>query len=176
VTAAASAGLGARVALIEAHMMGGDCLNTGCVPSKALIRCAKAIREVKGGAEYGVVVDPAAVGVDFGKIMERMRHLRADIAPVDSAPRFSKELGIDVFQGKAEFISRNQVKVNGQVLKFAKCTIATGGRARCPPVPGLKECEYLDNATLFNLTELPKRFGVLGAGPIGVEMAQVSRV
>mmetsp|Transcript_8373 Transcript_8373/g.14472 ORF Transcript_8373/g.14472 Transcript_8373/m.14472 type:complete len:736 (+) Transcript_8373:28-2235(+) len=170
VTAVGSVGMGAKVALIERHLLGGDCLNVGCVPSKCLLRCAKAVKDAKNGGEFGVRVK-GEVEVDFGAIMERMRRIRASIAPVDSVKRVSS-LGVDVFIGEAKFGSKNTVIVNGQTLKFAKACIATGGRAALPPIKGLDKVSYLTNASLFNLTEQPKRMGIIGAGAIGCEMAQ----
>jgi pyruvate/2-oxoglutarate dehydrogenase complex dihydrolipoamide dehydrogenase (E3) component len=170
VTAAASAGVGARVALIEKHLLGGDCLNFGCVPSKALLRCARAVKDAQNGAAFGVRVEN--VHVDFPAIMERMRRLRAQISPNDSARRFSKELGIDVFIGTAQFVSKNQVIVNNQVLRFSKCCIATGGSAAVPDIPGLRESGFHTNVSIFNLTELPRRMAVFGTGAVGCELAQ----
>lgn len=170
VTAIGAAGLGAKVALIEKHFMGGDCLNVGCVPSKAIIRAARKAAGVRDMAEFGVNV-PDGTTIDFGKVMERMRRLRADISPHDSAKRFT-ELGVDVFLGAGKFTGPDTIEVGGQTLRFTKAVIATGARAAVPPIPGLKDVPYLTNETLFSLTELPKRFGVIGAGPIGCEMAQ----
>jgi pyruvate/2-oxoglutarate dehydrogenase complex dihydrolipoamide dehydrogenase (E3) component len=170
VAAVGAAGLGAKVALIEKHFMGGDCLNVGCVPSKAIIRAARAAAAVREAAEFGVNI-PAGTTVDFGKAMERMRRLRADISPHDSTKRFT-ELGVDVFLGAGKFTGPNTVEVGGQTLRFAKAVIATGARAAAPPIPGLKDVPYLTNETLFSLTELSKRLGIVGAGPIGCEMAQ----
>ena len=170
VTAAGSAGVGAKVALIEKHLLGGDCLNVGCVPSKAIIAAAASAAAVRDAGEFGVNV-PDGVTIDFGKVMERMRKLRSDISPHDSAKRF-KELGIDIFLGGGKFIDANTIEVDGKQLKFKKACIATGARASAPPVKGLDTVEYLTNETLFSLTELPKRFGIIGTGPIGVEMAQ----
>ena len=171
VSAAGAAGVGAHSAIIESHLLGGDCLNVGCVPSKALIRCARAAADVRDAAQFGVKIS-GEVQIDFGAIMERMRKLRASISPVDSATRFSQELGVDVFIGRARFTGPNTVEVNGQTLTFAKAVVATGGSAAIPPIPGLKEAPYLTNANIFNLTELPPRLGVIGAGPIGMELAQ----
>ncbi len=171
VTAAGAAGVGARVALVESHLLGGDCLNVGCVPSKALIRCARAAAAVREAGEFGVKVD-GPVSVDFPAVMERMRRLRARIAPHDSAERFSKELGVDVFIGRARFTGESTVEVNGETLTFSKAVIATGGSAAVPPIPGLADAPFLTNATVFNLTELPPRLGVIGTGPIGMELAQ----
>ncbi len=170
VSAIGAAGLGAKVALIEKHFLGGDCLNVGCVPSKAIIRAARAAAAVRDAGDFGVNV-PAGVRVDFGKAMERMRRLRADISPHDSAKRFT-ELGVDVFLGGGKFTGPDSVEVSGQTLRFSKAVIATGARAAAPPIPGLNDVPYLTNETLFSLTELPKRLGVIGAGPIGCEMAQ----
>ncbi|GMH39912.1 hypothetical protein BSKO_07816 [Bryopsis sp. KO-2023] len=170
VTSAGSAGVGAKVAIIEEHLMGGDCLNVGCVPSKAVIRCARAVYEARNAAQFGVTV--TGVEVDFGKIMERMRKIRAQISRVDSCNRYASELGVDVFQGRGKFIDKNTIEVNGQQLKFAAAVIATGAAASIPQIPGLQDVSFLTNATFFNLTELPKRFGVIGTGVIGLELAQ----
>ena len=171
VSAAGAAGVGARVALIESHLLGGDCLTVGCVPSKALLRCAKAAAAVRNAAEFGVNVS-GDISVDFGFVMERMRRLRASIAPVDSAQRYSEKLGVDVFIGKGRVTGKNTIEVNGQTLNFAKAVVATGGTAAVPSIAGLKQVPYLTNASIFNLTELPARLGVIGAGPIGLELAQ----
>lgn len=170
VTAAGAAGLGARVALVERHLMGGDCLNVGCVPSKALIRAARAAAAVREAGEFGVEV-PHGTRVDFPKVMERLRRLRADISPHDSARRF-RGLGVDVFLGEGRFSGPDTLDVAGQRLRFARAVVATGARAAAPPIPGLAESGYLTNETLFSLTELPHRLAVIGAGPIGCEMAQ----
>ena len=170
VSAAGAAGLGAKVALVERHLMGGDCLNVGCVPSKALIRCARAAAEVREASAYGVDV-PQGVRVDFARVMERVRRLRAEISPNDSVRRF-QEMGVDVFLGEGRFSGPDRVEVGGRTLSFARAVIATGARAAAPPIPGLAEAGYLTNETLFTLTELPARLVVVGAGPIGCEMAQ----
>jgi pyruvate/2-oxoglutarate dehydrogenase complex dihydrolipoamide dehydrogenase (E3) component len=170
VTAAGAAGLGAKVALVEKKLLGGDCLNVGCVPSKALIRAARAAADVRDAGEYGVRVPPGAT-VDFPAVMERMRKLRAQISPHDSARRF-RELGVDVFLGAACFTGPDTVEVDGKILRFAKAVIATGGCAAELPVPGLREAGYLTNETVFSITELPRRLAVIGAGPVGCELAQ----
>jgi pyruvate/2-oxoglutarate dehydrogenase complex dihydrolipoamide dehydrogenase (E3) component len=170
VTAAGAAGLGAKVALIERDLLGGDCLNVGCVPSKAIIAAARRAAQVRDAADFGIDV-PDGVTTDFGKVMERMRKLRADISPHDSAQRF-RDLGIDLFLGGGQFVDAHTIEVGGQQLKFKKACIATGARASAPPIPGLEGVDYLTNETLFSLTELPQRLGIVGAGPIGVEMAQ----
>jgi len=170
VTAAGAAGLGARVALIERRLLGGDCLNVGCVPSKCLIRSSRAAVDVLGAEDFGIKI-PEGVQVDFEKVMERMRRIRSRISVHDSAKRF-QELGVDVFLGQARFISPDAVDVEGKTLRFKKGVIATGARAVVPPVPGLNEAGFLTNETVFNLTERPERLAVFGAGPLGCELAQ----
>ena len=170
VTAAGAAGLGARVALVERRLMGGDCLNYGCVPSKAIIRAARAWHDARTAAErFGGprVTDQG----NFGAAMRRMRSLRAGISRHDSAARF-RDLGVDVFIGEGRLVAGDAVEVEGKRLRFRRAVIATGTRAFQPPIPGLGSCGYLTNETIFSLTELPASLGILGAGPIGVEMAQ----
>jgi pyruvate/2-oxoglutarate dehydrogenase complex dihydrolipoamide dehydrogenase (E3) component len=170
VAAAGAAGLGARVALIERHLMGGDCLNVGCVPSKGLIRAARAWHAVQRGEERFAA--PGSIGTgDFPAVMARMRKLRADLSRVDSAQRF-RGLGVDVFIGSGRFVASDAVEVAGKQLRFKKALIATGARAAVPPVAGLEPVGYLTNETVFNLTELPRRLAVVGGGPIGCELAQ----
>jgi len=171
VTAAIGAALGAKVALVERHLAGGDCLNVGCVPSKALLRAARAWSEARRAArEFG---GPAAAGPgDFGVVMERMRRLRADLSRNDSVARFTG-LGVDVFIGEGRFTGRDALVVNGATtLRFRRAVVATGGRPAVPSVPGLREIEPLTNETVFGLTTLPARLVVIGAGPIGCELAQ----
>lgn len=170
VTAAVAAALGARVALIERHLMGGDCLNVGCVPSKAVIRASRVWSEIKHGKQFGVET-PEGTRYDFGAAMARMRKLRAQISYTDSVERFSK-LGVDVYMGEGRFTAPDAVEVDGKRLTFSRAAICTGARAAAPPIPGLEETGYLTNETLFTLTALPRRLGVIGAGPIGCEMAQ----
>lgn len=172
VSAAGAAGLGARVALIERGLMGGDCLNVGCVPSKGVIRAARSWQEARLAAERfgGPAVDPQARG-DFGAAMARMRRLRAGISVHDSAERF-RGLGVDVFLGDGRFTGPDTIEVGGKTLRFRRAVIATGARAAAPPVPGLAEAGYRTNETIFNLTELPETLVVIGGGPIGCEMAQ----
>jgi pyruvate/2-oxoglutarate dehydrogenase complex dihydrolipoamide dehydrogenase (E3) component len=170
VSAAGAAGLGAKVALVERDLLGGDCLNVGCVPSKALIRAARAYADVRDAGDYAVEVPPGA-RVDFSAVMERMRRLRASISPNDSARRF-RDLGVDVFFGQARFTGSDRVEVGGQTLQFTRAVIATGARAARPDIPGLAEAGYYTNETIFSLTRLPHRLAVIGAGPIGCEMAQ----
>jgi len=171
VSAAGAAGLGARVALVERHMMGGDCLNVGCVPSKGVIRPARAWHEAKTGAER-FAGPPVSGEGNFAAAMERMRRLRAQLSKVDSVQRFRDELGIDVFLGQGRFTGKDTLEVDGKVLEFRRAVIATGARAAAPPIPGLDGVDYLTNETIFSLTELPERFAIIGAGPIGCEMAQ----
>lgn len=169
VCAAGAAGLGARVALIERDFMGGDCLNFGCVPSKALLGAAHAAGRARRAGDVGV--GTGEVTVDFAAVMSRMREIRADISRHDSASRFN-ELGVDVFIGEGRFTGQDTIAVGNQTLRFSKAVIATGARAAAPAIPGLDTVDYLTNETLFALTELPSRFGIIGAGPIGCEMAQ----
>jgi len=170
VTAAGAAGIGARVALVERHLLGGDCLNVGCVPSKCLIRSSRVVFDIKEADRYGVNA-PAGYGADFPGVMERMRRLRAHISHHDSVRRFAS-LGVDVFMGEARFAGPDAVEVGGTRLRFSKAVIATGARAAVPPVEGLHEAGFLTNESVFSLTELPQHLVVLGAGPIGCELAQ----
>ncbi|NNE91278.1 MAG: mercuric reductase [Verrucomicrobiales bacterium] len=171
VCAAGAAGVGAKVALIERDLMGGDCLNVGCVPSKAILASAHAAAAVRDAGELAIRVPEGEVKSDFPAVMERMRKLRAGISPHDSAERFS-DLGIDVYLGQGKFSGENTIEVEGQTLHFKKAVIATGARASAPPISGLDKIEYLTNETLFSLTEMPERFAIVGAGPIGCEMSQ----
>ncbi|PIV32198.1 MAG: mercuric reductase [Lysobacterales bacterium CG02_land_8_20_14_3_00_62_12] len=170
VTAAGAAGLGAKVALIERDLMGGDCLNVGCVPSKGIISAARIAAAVREARAFGVEV-PDGVTMNFTAAMQRMRRLRAQISRNDAASRF-RELSIDVYFGSARFVDSGTVEVDGTLLAFKRAVIATGARAAAPPIPGLDAVDYLTNETLFSLTELPRRLGVIGAGPIGCEIAQ----
>ncbi|MFP3941233.1 MAG: mercuric reductase [Thermoanaerobaculia bacterium] len=172
VTAAGAAGLGARVALVERHLMGGDCLNVGCVPSKGIIRAARSWHEARHAARRFGGPEVAGDG-DFAAAMERMRRLRAGISHHDSAERF-QGLGVDVFLSErgGQFVASDALEVDGTRLRFRKAVVATGGRAAVPPIEGLAEAGYLTNDTLFELEELPRSLAVLGGGPIGCEMAQ----
>jgi pyruvate/2-oxoglutarate dehydrogenase complex dihydrolipoamide dehydrogenase (E3) component len=190
ITAAGSAGVGARVAMIEEHMLGGDCLNVGCVPSKTLIHSANLAHTVRGDvqrlSEAGISLDPVAVQVDFTKVMERVRKIRSEISHHDSAERYSKELGVEVFIGRGKFTSETSVEVNGQTLTFKRAAIATGGYPALISMDGLKELYQqatepkadtprpviITNETIFNLTKAPKKLVVVGAGVIGAEIAQ----
>ncbi len=169
VCAAAAAGLGAKVALVERNRLGGDCLNVGCVSSKALIRSSRAAREARRAGEFGLSVP--SVDVEFPSVMTRMRRLRAGLAPGDSVARFAA-MGVDVFLGDARFVSRDALEVDGRRIRFARAVIATGARPFLPPIEGLQSAAPLTNETLFDLEELPRRLLVVGGGPVGCEMAQ----
>jgi len=164
-----AAGLGARVALVERHLLGGDCLNTGCVPSKALIRSARVIGELRKAPGLGV--EASEVRVDFAAVMRRLRSRRAEIASHDSAARLHAA-HVDVFFGEARFADPATVTVDGASLRFRRALIATGGRPTAPPIPGLDTIPYLTNESIFEIMELPRRLIVIGAGPIGCELAQ----
>jgi pyruvate/2-oxoglutarate dehydrogenase complex dihydrolipoamide dehydrogenase (E3) component len=172
---AAGLGLGLKVALIEKNLMGGDCLNVGCVPSKCLIRSSRVIADMRNAAPFGIV-PPETIGIDFAAVMQRMRQIRAEISHNDSAERF-RNLGVDVFFGTARFVNGRMVEVCDRYdsrtqLKFKKAAIATGARATEPDVIGLAESGFLTNETVFSLTDRPKRLAVIGGGPIGCELAQ----
>jgi pyruvate/2-oxoglutarate dehydrogenase complex dihydrolipoamide dehydrogenase (E3) component len=169
---AAGLGLGLKVALVERHLMGGDCLNFGCVPSKTIIRSARVIGEIWRGRELGISAE--RVEIDFAAVMERMRRIRSEISHHDSATRF-QQLGVDVFLGNGRFTNNDTVTVGGRALKFKKAVIATGARASIPPVSGLAEAGYLTNETVFSLVERPQRLAIIGGGPIGCELAQTFR-
>jgi pyruvate/2-oxoglutarate dehydrogenase complex dihydrolipoamide dehydrogenase (E3) component len=171
IAAAGAAGLGAKVALIEKHFLGGDCLNVGCVPSKCLIASSRVAAVFRDATRYGVQsVDQPEI--DFGAVMERMRKLRASISHVDSAKRYQEELGVDMFMGSGTFTGKDTVEVAGSTLHFRRAVIATGARAASLPIEGLAEAGHLTNETIFSLTERPKRLAVIGSGPIGCELAQ----
>jgi pyruvate/2-oxoglutarate dehydrogenase complex dihydrolipoamide dehydrogenase (E3) component len=170
---AAGLGLGLKVALIEKHLMGGDCLNVGCVPSKCIIRSSRVVAQMRDANAFGIGV-PEQIEVDFPAVMQRMRRLRASISPHDSVDRFQK-LGIDVFLGNGRFSSNKTVEVGKTTLQFKKAVIATGARATRPPIEGLEEAGYLTNETVFSLTQRPQRLAVIGGGPIGGELAQAFR-
>jgi pyruvate/2-oxoglutarate dehydrogenase complex dihydrolipoamide dehydrogenase (E3) component len=172
VSAGGTGGLGGKVALIEKALMGGDCLNIGCVPSKAVLRAARAIYDAQ---QVDAVQFNQTSNIRFAKAMARMRRLRSEIAPHDSANRFKDEFNVDVFLGDGKFVSRDEIEVAGQRLRFDRAVIATGARAAVPSILGLREVGYFTNETIFTLTELPMRLAVIGAGPIGCELAQAFR-
>jgi pyruvate/2-oxoglutarate dehydrogenase complex dihydrolipoamide dehydrogenase (E3) component len=171
VSAAVAAGLGARVALVERAQMGGDCLNVGCVPSKALIRAGRLVADARAAAAVGMA-PPEGARPDFAAAMARMRAIRAAIAPHDSARRFRDELGVDVFLGDGRFVAPDAAEVDGRRLRFRRAIVATGARAGAPPIPGLAEAGFLTNETVFALREPPAHLAVIGGGPIGCELAQ----
>jgi pyruvate/2-oxoglutarate dehydrogenase complex dihydrolipoamide dehydrogenase (E3) component len=171
VTAAGAALLGGKVALVEKHLLGGDCTNVGCVPSKAMIRSARVLGDIYDAAEFGVHL-PAAAEIDFTTVMQRLRRVRSVISPHDSARRFQQEFGIDVFFGAAKFIDSGTIAVGETRLRFAKAVIATGSSPMKLRIPGLHEAGYLTNKTVFSLTDRPQRLAVIGGGYIGCELAQ----
>ncbi|MBD1928080.1 mercuric reductase [Trichocoleus sp. FACHB-90] len=163
--------LGGKVALIEKDLMGGDCLNVGCVPSKCMIRSSRVVGDIQNADKFGIRV-PDGTEIDFSAVMERMRRVRAEISPHDSAQRFKEEFNVDVFLGEARFNSADTVEVGGKILRFKKAVIATGAKATAPDIEGLKDAGYLTNETVFSLTERPQRMAIIGAGPLGCEFAQ----
>ena len=167
---AAGLGIGLKVALIEKHLMGGDCLNVGCVPSKCLIRSSRVVAEIREAGAFGIR-PPENIEVDFGAVMARMRKLRAGISHHDSAARF-QGIGVDVFLGNGSFASGNTIEFEDKKLRFKKAVISTGARATIPVIEGIEAAGYLTNETVFSLTELPQRLAVIGGGPIGCELAQ----
>ena len=169
ITSYIAATVRAKVTLIEKAEMGGDCLNRGCVPSKALIRAARAANETRDGARFGITT--GKVEVDFGKVMAHVRESIRDIAPHDSPERYRK-LGVDVVQGEAMIVSPWEIEVDGKTLTTRNIVIAAGGRPLVPKIPGLDQVEYLTSDTIWNLEQLPKRLVILGGGPIGCELAQ----
>ncbi len=170
VAAHAAAALGAKVALIERHLLGGDCLNVGCVPSKALIRTSRLYAEMRNAQRFGAVI-PSDIRVDFPAVMERMRGIRARISRADSVHRLIAA-GVDVYFGQAHFTGTDSLSVDGVKLRFDKALIATGARPDTPTIQGLAEAGYLTNENVFDLTELPRRLLVIGGGPLGCELAQ----
>jgi len=170
VAAHAAAMLGAKVALIERKLLGGDCLNVGCVPSKAIIRTSRVYAEMRNAEQYGAQV-PADIRVDFAAVMQRMRGVRVRISRADSVRRLT-EAGVDVFFGAARFTGTDALTVEGATLRFKKAVIATGSRPDIPAIPGLVEAGFLTNENVFDLTELPRRLLVIGGGPLGCELAQ----
>jgi pyruvate/2-oxoglutarate dehydrogenase complex dihydrolipoamide dehydrogenase (E3) component len=169
-TAIAAASLGAKVALVEKHLIGGVSLNAGDVPSSALIRAAQAASDMRKASEHGIRPQ-GKWDVDFPAVMERMSNIRIKIASLHSVSHLI-ERGIDVYHGEGRFVDKTHIEVNGQVLQFSRAVIATGSHTAIPDIPGLANADALTNETLFNLTELPRRLAVIGAGATGCEMAQ----
>ena len=170
ITAIGVAGVGGKSAICEKNMMGGDCLNTGCVPSKALIKAAKIAHSARIASKYGVTT--GEVKVDFKKAMESVRVKRAHIGHHDACERFIRQYGCDIFLGHAKFISNDTIECNGKKLKFARACIASGGRPRVPKIPGIENVYYYTSENIFNLDELPKSVAIIGGGPIGSEIGQ----
>jgi pyruvate/2-oxoglutarate dehydrogenase complex dihydrolipoamide dehydrogenase (E3) component len=170
--AAGAVQMGASVVLIEKGEMGGDCLNTGCVPSKALIAAAHAAHAMRDGKRFGV--HAAEPSVHFGEVRAHVHGVIAAIAPHDSVKRF-EGLGVHVIKAAARFVDAKTVEAGGERIKARRFVIATGSRPAVPPVPGLAEAGYLTNETLFELRERPDHLIVIGGGPIGIEMAQAFR-
>ena len=173
VCAAGAAGLGAKVALVESRFLGGDCLNFGCVPSKAFIRSSRVAAQINAAGQYGITIHGGAE-VDFAAVMQRVRRLRADISEHDSAKRFS-QLGVDVFLSEGHFSGPDCFDLQGKTLRFKKAVIATGSRPVKPPIEGLAKAGFVTNETVFSLTQRPEHMIFIGAGPIGCELAQAFR-
>ncbi len=171
VSAAIAAGLGAKVALIEKEHMGGDCLNSGCVPSKALIASSRLAKEMKKASVFGLESFSHNAEKDFSNIMEDLRRIRSEISFHDSKKRYT-EMGVDVFFGNAQFIDEHHISIDDIKIKFAKAIIATGARAVHVPINGLEKNDYYTNETIFELNILPKHMLFIGGGPIGCELAQ----
>lgn len=169
VTSYIAAAVKAKVVLIEKHKMGGDCLNTGCVPSKALIRAAKTQHYIKKADQLGI--ENAKGDVNFEKVMGRVHNVIETIEPHDSVERYTK-LGVECVQGDAKILSPWEVQVGDRTITTKNIVIATGARPFVPPIPGIEEVDYLTSDSLWEITELPKRLLVLGTGPIGSELAQ----
>ncbi|MEQ7129144.1 FAD-dependent oxidoreductase [Actinopolymorpha sp. B11F2] len=170
-TTAAAGGL--RVAMTEQRLTGGTCVNFGCTPSKALIRCARAVHDAGRGGEFGFRLDTPP-RVDFGSVMERVRRIRSMSSSGD-AVEVAEQAGVEVYLGHTRFTAPNAVEVDGRPLRFQKAVIATGSDPVVPPIEGLRTGEYLTNETVFSLTELPARMVVIGGGPLGCELAQAFR-
>ncbi|RDH86509.1 MAG: pyridine nucleotide-disulfide oxidoreductase [endosymbiont of Seepiophila jonesi] len=169
VSAYIAAAVKSKVSLIEKHKMGGDCLNTGCVPSKALIRSSRILAQSRRAQEWGF--DAIDVKYDFAQIMERVQKVVGEVEPHDSVERYS-ELGVDVIQGEAKITSPYVVEVDGREITTRGIVVATGARPFVPPIPGLDQIDYLTSDNLWQLRELPQRLLVLGGGPIGCELSQ----
>lgn len=169
VVASSGATLGAKVALVEKNKMGGDCLNTGCVPSKSFLKTAHLAKDIRNSASFGL--DAVLGDVDMNKVMNRVHSIIADIAPHDSKERF-ESLGVDVFMEKGELVDPNTVKIGDKTITGEHIVISTGSSAAVPPIPGLNTVPYLTNENIFKISELPKHLIILGGGPIGLELGQ----
>ena len=162
---------GGKAAVIERNLMGGDWLNTGWVPSKALLKCAKVAHTIKDSKKYGVSVS-SDIKINFEEVMKRVREVRADISENDSVYKMANKYKIDVFLGDAKFISRNEILINNRKIKYSKAWIATGGRPNIPDIKGLSEFPYFTSENIFNITKQPKKLIIIGSGPIGWELGQ----
>lgn len=167
--AAGASQLGASVALVERHLMGGDCLNFGCVPSKALLAAARSAHNISNAGRFGLTAGP--LSVDRKAVRQHVRDVIAAIAPHDSVERF-QALGVNVIQGSARFVGPGEIDVNGQSVKARRFVVATGSSPTVPPIPGLDDAPYLTNETLFACDQAMAHLVIIGGGPIGVEMAQ----
>jgi pyruvate/2-oxoglutarate dehydrogenase complex dihydrolipoamide dehydrogenase (E3) component len=172
VVAAGAAQLGLDVVLVERAEMGGDCLNFGCVPSKALIAAARMAQAQRSGAAFGIA--PVEPKVDFARVMDHVGETITAIAPNDSVERF-EELGVRVLKEQARFIGRNELQAGPHHIRSKRIVLATGSRPAVPPIPGLAEAPYLTNETVFANRTLPAHLIVIGGGPIGLELAQAHR-
>lgn len=170
--AAGAAQMGAKVVLVEKGKMGGDCLNTGCVPSKALIAAGEAAEAVRGSGTFGV--NGHEPEIDFAKVHDHVHDVIAGIAPHDSVERF-EGLGVQVIQAAARFVSDREIAAGDYRIKARRIVVATGSTAFVPPIPGLAEVPHLTNESIFELTERPEHLIVVGGGPIGIELAQAHR-
>ena len=162
---------GKKVALIERDRLGGECLNSGCIPSKTIIRTSRLYEEMRNAENYGARV-PSDISVDFPFLMERMRRVRARISNQSFSPKLLTSSGVDLFFGSACFTGPAAISVDRANIRFRKALIATGSRPIIPPIPGLVEAGYLTNENVFDLTQCPRRLLVIGGGPFGCELAQ----
>jgi len=169
VAAGGIAALGAKVALVESNKMGGDCLNTGCVPSKAFIKCAHLARSIQNADTFGI--DAQLKEIDWKRVMNRVRSVIDSVAPHDSKERFEK-MGVRVLFGVASFAGRHSIKVDDIVISAKYIVVATGSKPSVPDIPGLRSVPYYTNETIYEMAKLPRRLVVLGAGPVGLELAQ----
>ena len=174
VSAGGTGMLGGRVALIERSLLGGDCLNTGCVPSKAIIRAARAVYDARLARQFSHADQPTP-SIDFGLVMERMRSLRARISANDSVAKFREKYGVDVYLGDARFTGPDSIEVDGRRIRFRRAVIATGGRPFIPSIPGLSREGIRTSENIFNIQELPAKLIVIGGGAAGCELAQAFR-
>lgn len=169
VTSFIGAAVKSKVALIEKEKMGGDCLNTGCVPSKALIKSAKIVHLNKRASEFGL--SKVNIEFDFSEVMERVQRVISEIEPHDSVERYQK-MGVECINGEAKIVDPWTIKVGAQTIRSKKIVIATGAGPAIPKIPGLEDARYVTSETLWSIRELPKRFVIIGGGPIGAELAQ----